>query len=100
MHHYDCSTHFRRIDLAAQFLQREDGRVFIAVVAGDERQDGAPMRAAHGGYRDLRAGVEDRRGICTSANAFSSTGPTYTISPSQRPSSCSWPTPRSTPCRR
>ena len=36
MNHNHRSEQRRRVDFAAQFLKRQDGRIFITVIAGDE----------------------------------------------------------------
>ena len=42
------------------FCKRQDRRVFVAVVAGDERQHGPASRARYGGQRNLRSRVDAR----------------------------------------
>ena len=53
----------RRIELAPHTLQCDDGRDFVAVRPGDERERRARILAAHDRERHARAGVDAGRDI-------------------------------------
>ena len=57
MHQNHRATERVRVDLDAQPLQRENGRILVAVVARDQGQCRAGARAFDGRHGNLRAGV-------------------------------------------